>query len=138
MQEHTIDISRVLQDRDVNKKALSQLLFPKIKFPEKAFDRIVSGVAELSASQVSLLAQFLGCEINDLYDHDKWLRNNSWDANRVFIYGRGFRAEYNTQTGEALIFSNNQLIDKETVPQISISGLKALAEAKMGEADDLM
>lgn len=136
-------MARIIQDRDVNIKTLSRVLFPKVKFPEKAFERIISGVAELSSSQVSILAQFLGCEIADLYDHDRWLRNNSWDSNRVFIYGRGFRAEYNTSSGEVLIYSNNQLIGKETVPRISISGLKALIEAKKGEAkvdeaDDLM
>ena len=54
---------------DLRKMAteLGPKLFPNVKFPRNAFLRAVNGKGELTANQVSFLAQEFKCDIAEFY-----------------------------------------------------------------------
>lgn len=114
MPKHFLNVKKLLEDRKVKKGEIARLLFPGVKFPLRAFARVLTGEAELSASQVSILAERLKCEIVDLYEPDRWLWNDSRDGKHIFIYGRDFRVEVDLNTWEAILYYNGEIIERGT------------------------
>lgn len=110
-----INIKKILEDRGVSKAQIAALVFPTVKFPQRAFSRVLTGKTELTASQAATIAEFLGVRIEDLYEPDRWLWNNSKDSEIIFLYGNNFRAEVNTQTWNTRLYYKDELIREEVV-----------------------
>lgn len=108
--KHFLNIKKILEDKGENKTEIGKLLFPDNRFPARAFSRILTGEAELSASQVSILAERLGCEITELYEPDRWIWDDTRDGKHVFIYGTNFRVEVNLITWETTIYYKDEII----------------------------
>lgn len=109
---HFLNVKELLETKGVSKTEIARLLFPDVKFPLRAFSRILTKEAELSASQVSILAERLGCEISDMYEPSRWIWESSSDDEYTFIYGKNFRVKVNLSNWESTIFYKNDLIDK--------------------------
>lgn len=114
MTKHFINVKKLLERKDIKKSDVARLLFPNVKFPLRAFARVLTGEAELSASQVSILADKLGCEIIDLYEPDRWVWNDTKDGKHIFIYGKDFRVEVDLTTWESILYYNREIIDRGT------------------------
>ena len=129
MPKHFLNVKKLLEDRKVKKGEIARLLFPDVKFPLRAFARIMTGEEELSASQVSMLAERLQCEIVDLYEPDRWLWNNTKEGKYIFIYGNDFRVEVDLNTWEAILYYNGEIIER---------GIFCNGQTPVGEFFDLM
>ena len=52
----TIDLKEIIEKRKLDAKDVAQQLFPGIKYPKLALNRIIAGEAVLDANQISKLA----------------------------------------------------------------------------------
>jgi len=107
-----INVKKLLEDRGMNKTQIGALLFPNVKFPKRAFSRVLTGETELSASQIAILAEHLGVSVNDLFEPDTFRWENSLNGTHVFVYGNNFRAEVNTETWETILYYKDQIFDR--------------------------
>lgn len=112
--KHFLNVKKTLEDRGVKKSEVARLLFPDVKFPLRAFSRILTGEAELSASQVHILAEHLGCDLVDLYEPDRWVWDNTKGGKHIFIYGTNFRVEVDLSTWDAILYYKNEIIERGT------------------------
>ena len=55
-----IDLETVIKQRDVDAKELAKVLWPDLKFPTKALNRIFKGKSELNCSELIRASEFLG------------------------------------------------------------------------------
>lgn len=62
-----LNINKILDDYRPDRKELASVLFPSNRYPEDAFNRIVTGVAKLDSEQVARLADYLGVFVHTLY-----------------------------------------------------------------------
>lgn len=112
MSKYFLNVKKLVEDKGIKKTEVAKLLFPDVKFPLRAFARILTGEAELSASQIPILAEKLGCEIADLYEPDRWLWSDTKDGKHVFIYGKDFRVEIDLNTWETILYYNGEVIER--------------------------
>ena len=112
MSKHFLNIKEILETSGVKKEEVAAKLFPKVKFPVRALYRAISGESELSASEVSRLAEILNCKIQDLYEPDRWAWKDTKDGNIIFIYGSNFRVEVNTTTWLGVIYYGDEIVEK--------------------------
>ena len=110
-----INIKKILEDKGVSKTQVACLVFPDVKFPQRAFSRVLTGKTELTVSQAATIAEFLGVRIEDLYEPDRWLWDNSKDGKHIFLYGNNFRAEVDTQTWTTRLYHKDELITEEVI-----------------------
>ena len=110
-----INIKKILEDKGVSKTEVATLVFPDVKFPQRAFSRVLTGKTELTVSQAATIAEFLGVRIEDLYEPDRWIWDNSKDGKHIFLYGNNFRAEVDTQTWNTRLYHKDELITEEVI-----------------------
>lgn len=63
----TIDLEKIISEMGMSVHEVAQHLFPGNKAPIRGLKRILSGEAELSASQISKLSSLSGIPIGDLF-----------------------------------------------------------------------
>lgn len=110
-----INIKKILEDKGVSKTQIACLVFPDVKFPQRAFSRVLTGKTELTVSQAATIAEFLGVRIEDLYEPDRWLWDDSKDGKHIFLYGNNFRAEVDKQTWNTRLYHKDELITEEVI-----------------------
>lgn len=110
-----INIKKILEDKGVSKTQIACLVFPDVKFPQRAFSRVLTGKTELTASQAATIAEFLDVRIEDLYEPDRWLWDDSKDGKHIFLYGNNFRAEVDTQSWNTRLYHKDELITEEVI-----------------------
>lgn len=71
------NIQKIIEHYSPNTEELGKVLFPYIKYPKQAFDRVLKGEANLDSHQIELLASYLGVFVSDLFSLDDW--KGSWD-----------------------------------------------------------
>lgn len=64
----TFDITKIIEHYAPNIEELSKLLFPHVKYPVCAFDRVLKGETNLDTAQVCVLAKYLGVLVSDLFN----------------------------------------------------------------------
>lgn len=64
----TFDITKIIEHYAPNIEELSKLLFPHVKYPVCAFDRVLKGETNLDTAQVCILAKYLGVLVSDLFN----------------------------------------------------------------------
>lgn len=70
---NTFDINNILEYYQVqNLNELSKVLFPNVKYPRQAFDRVLKGETYLDSAQIELLASYLGVLASDLFTLKDW------------------------------------------------------------------
>jgi len=105
--KHHVDVDKFLEKVGANKNEIAILLFPENKYPLRAFSRILAQEAELSASQLSMLAEKLGCRVEDLYQPE------AFDLNSIAIEGKDFSARFNPSTMTVSLYAGKDVIEKE-------------------------
>ena len=82
------DIQKIIERYSPNIEELSKILFPHIKYPKQAFDRVIKGEANLDSVQIELLASYLGVFVADLFFIDEW--KGSWnEEHKCLIFVKG-------------------------------------------------
>lgn len=66
------NICNVIEYYKLNTEDLAKVLFPTVKYPKQAFDRVLKGEADLNVIQLERLANHIGVLITDLFSANTW------------------------------------------------------------------
>lgn len=107
------NLNRIINEYQPNTDELGKVLFPYIKYPKQAFDRVLRGEANLDVAQVEALASYLGVFPQDLFKMDGW--SQKWDSDDkclTFIKG-DYRVNLNYNGSYVTVYRNNEMIYQE-------------------------
>ena len=104
------NINSIIEHYGLNTEDLAKVLFPAVKYPKLAFDRVLKGETELDVQQVEQLASYLGIVVSDLFFVDGW-KNHTENGCLTFSKGK-YRAKLNYQGTYLSIYRDNQLIEQ--------------------------
>lgn len=109
----TFDITKVIEYYSPNIEELSKVLFPHIKYPKQAFDRVIRGEANLDTVQLESLASYLGVMITDLFSIEDW--KGSWDSGcKCLTFVKGlYRVNLNYGGTFITVYKDGKVIHQE-------------------------
>lgn len=102
------NINEIIETYKLNADELSKLLFPYVKYPKQAFDRILKGEATLDIEQVQKLATHIGVLVYDLFTINSWKGSRDEDDCLVFTKGI-YKAKLNYNSTFITLYKNNEV-----------------------------
>lgn len=105
------DINKVIEHYKLNTEDLARVLFPAVKYPKQAFDRILKGEADLDIKQVEALASHIGILVNDLFLLGSW-KGSSEDGCLTMLKG-DYKVKLSYKGVFLSIYKNNKLIEQK-------------------------
>ena len=66
------NINKVVEYYKLNTEDLAKVLFPTVKYPKQAFDRVLKEETDLDVRQIETLASYIGVLVTDLFSADTW------------------------------------------------------------------
>lgn len=117
--EH-FNIHKVIEYYDLDVEDLAKTLFPSVKYPKQAFDRILKGEADLDIKQIETLASHIGVLVTDLFSAGTW-KSISEDGCITMLKG-DYKVKLNYNGVFVSIYKNNNLIlqNISNVPDMTI------------------
>lgn len=114
------NINSVIEHYKLNTEDLAKVLFPAVRYPKRAFDRILKGEANLDITQVERLASYIGVVITDLFSVNTW-KGSAEDECLTLLKGE-YKAKLNYNGVYLSIYKNNVLIEQKisNVPSMTI------------------
>ena len=114
------NISNVIERYKLNTEDLAKVLFPTVKYPKQAFDRVLKGEANLDITQVERLASHIGVLVTDLFSANTW-KGSSEDGCLVMLKGE-YKVKLNYNGVYVSIYKNNNLISQNlsNVPSMTV------------------
>lgn len=114
------NISNVIEHYKLNTEDLARVLFPTVKYPKQAFDRVLKGEANLDITQVERLASHIGVLVTDLFSANTW-KGSSEDGCLVMLKGE-YKVKLNYNGVYVSIYKNNNLISQNlsNVPSMTV------------------
>jgi hypothetical protein len=114
------NISNVIEHYKLNTEDLAKVLFPTVKYPKQAFDRVLKGEANLDIMQVERLASHIGVLVTDLFSVNTW-KGSSEDGCLVMLKGE-YKVKLNYNGVYVSIYKNNNLICQNisNVPSMTV------------------
>lgn len=110
----TFNITKIIEQYAPNTNELSKVLFPYIKYPKQAFDRVLKGEANLDSEQITRLASYLGVLVSDLFNmKDDW--KGSYDTTKkCLIFTKGeYKINLNYNGSFITVYKDNKVIHRE-------------------------
>lgn len=105
------NIGEIIEQYNLNVEDVSKVLFPNIKYPKSAFNRVLKGETELCISQLEKLADYIGVLVSDLFTANTW-KSSYEDGYMVFIKG-AYKAKLNYKGIFLSIYKNNELLEQK-------------------------
>lgn len=117
--EH-FNINNVIEHYKLNTEDLAKALFPTVKYPKQAFDRILKGEANLDIIQIERLADHIGVLISDLFSIDTW-KGFSEDGYLTLRKGQ-YKVKLNYNGVYLSIYKDNVLIEQSisNIPNMTV------------------
>ena len=114
------NIGNVIEHYKLNTEDLAKVLFPTVKYPKQAFDRVLKGEANLDITQVERLASYIGVLVTDLFSANTW-KGSSEDGCLVMLKGE-YKVKLNYNGVYVSIYKNNNLISQNlsNVPSMTV------------------
>lgn len=114
------NISNVIEHYKLNTEDLAKVLFPTVKYPKQAFNRVLKGEANLDITQVERLASHIGVLVTDLFSANTW-KGSSEDGCLVMLKGE-YKVKLNYNGVYVSIYKNNNLISQNlsNVPSMTV------------------
>lgn len=114
------NISNVIEHYKLNTEDLARVLFPTVKYPKQAFDRVLKGEANLDIMQVERLASHIGVLVTDLFSANTW-KGSSEDGCLVMLKGE-YKVKLNYNGVYVSIYKNNNLISQNlsNIPSMTV------------------
>lgn len=96
------------------------MLFPTVKYPKQAFDRVLKGETELDIKQIEALASHIGVLVTDLFSIDTW-KSFSEDGYLTLQKGQ-YKVKLNYNGVYLSIYKDNVLIEQtiSNVPNMTV------------------
>lgn len=114
----TIDLNKIIEDNNLDVKELAGELFPDIKYPKLALDRILRGESKLDTDQLSRLSLYTGLPIEVLYSGTPWKTNIS---DKLVQFKTGdYKAELDRETWVTKIFHKGTIFHESIIHQSTI------------------
>lgn len=105
------NINKIIERYKLDTCELAKVLFPYIKYPKQAFDRVLRGETNLDTAQVENLASYIGVMVYDLYKIGDW-RGTSEDSCLTFVKGE-YKAKLNYKGAYLTLYKGEQVIKQE-------------------------
>lgn len=114
------NINNVIEHYKLNTEDLAKVLFPTVKYPKQAFDRVLKGETSLDITQVERLASYIGVLVTDLFSANTW-KGSAEDGCLTLLKGE-YKAKLNYNGVYLSIYKNNVLIEQKisNVPDMTI------------------
>lgn len=114
------NINNVIEHYKLNTEDLAKVLFPAVKYPKQAFDRILKGEANLDITQVERLANYIGVLVTDLFSANTW-EGFAEDGCLTLLKGQ-YKAKLNYNGVYLSIYKDNVLIEQKisNVPDMTV------------------
>lgn len=104
-----VNLRKLIEVRNLDKKELAQVLFPRIKYPAAALSRVISGRAKMHETQLYRLSMFTGLSIDALYyDSMQWKQTAQNGLLRFTL--DDYSAIYSPETGITKIYHLESLM----------------------------
>lgn len=119
--EQQFNIGNVIEHYKLNTEDLAKVLFPTVKYPKQAFDRVLKGEANLDVIQLERLASHIGVLVTDLFSANTW-KGSSEDGCLTMLKGE-YKVKLNYKGVYVSIYKNNELIHQKlsNVPDMTVS-----------------
>ena len=119
--EQKFNIGNVFEYYKLNTEELAKVLFPTVKYPKQAFDRILKGEATLDTTQLERLASHIGVLVSDLFCANTW-KGESENGILTMLKGE-YKVKLNYNGVFVSIYKNNTLIHQRiaNIPQMTIN-----------------
>lgn len=119
--EQKFNIGNVIEYYKLNTEELAKVLFPTVKYPKQAFDRILKGEATLDTTQLERLASHIGVLVSDLFCANTW-KGESENGILTMLKGE-YKVKLNYNGVFVSIYKNNTLIHQRiaNIPQMTIN-----------------
>lgn len=109
----TIKVKEIIDKQGLDVNEVAQQLFPGIKYPRLALNRVMSGKAVLDENQISKFSLLSGIPLADLFSGENW---NAKSKKGLHVFTNGeFRAELNTETWVTKVFHNESLFHESII-----------------------
>lgn len=114
------NINSVIEHYKLNTEDLAKVLFPTVKYPKQAFDRVLKGETDLDIKQIETLASHIGVLVTDLFSAGTW-KGSSEDGCLTMLKG-DYKVKLNYKGVFVSIYKNNNLIEQKisNVPDMTI------------------
>ena len=115
------NINSVIEHYKLNTEDLAKVLFPTVKYPKQAFDRVLKGETDLDIKQIETLASYIGVLVTDLFSAGTW-KGSSEDGYLTMLKG-DYKVKLNYNGVFVSIYKNNNLIEQKisNVPDMTMS-----------------
>lgn len=115
------NINSVIEHYKLNTEDLAKVLFPTVKYPKQAFDRVLKGETNLDIKQIETLASHIGVLVTDLFSAGTW-KGSSEDGYLIMLKG-DYKVKLNYNGVFVSIYKNNNLIEQKisNVPDMTMS-----------------
>ena len=119
--EKQFDINKVIAYYKLDPLDLAKVLFPFVKYPKQAFDRVLKDEANLDVVQVEKLANYIGVLVTDLFSADTW-KSSTEDGCLTMLKG-DYKVKLNYNGVYMSIYKNNKLIHQTltNVPGMTVN-----------------
>lgn len=116
----SFNINSVVEYYKLNKEDLAKVLFPAVKYPKQALDRILKGEGNLDIVQVEKLANYIGVLVTDLFSVNTW-KGSTEDECLILLKGQ-YKAKLNYNGVYLSVYKNNVPIVQSisNVPNMTI------------------
>lgn len=102
------NINNVIEQYGLNTEELAKVLFPSVKFPKLALDRVLKGEGSLDVIQLEKLADYIGVLVSDLFSIDTW---KSSTEDRCLVLQKGnYKVKLNYKGVYISVYKDNELI----------------------------
>ena len=106
--EQQFNLGNVIEHYKLNIEDIARVLFPNIKYPKQALDRILKGEANLDVVQLERLANHIGILVTDLFSVNTW-KASSEEGCLTFLKGE-YKIKLNYNGVYISIYKSNKLI----------------------------
>jgi hypothetical protein len=105
------NIDEIIKHYKLDAEDLSRVLFPSVKYPKQAFDRVLKGETNLDIGQIEKLASHIGVLVSDLFNVNKW-KGSSEDGCIIMLKG-DYKAKLGYNGVFLSIYKNNELLEQK-------------------------
>ena len=119
--EQKFDLGSVISKYNLDPEKVAGVLFPKVKYPRAAFNRVLRGETSLDTYQLEKLARYIGVLMSDLFGIDGW-KGETHNGFLTFVKGE-YKVRLNYGGIYISVYKNDELFYQSMAdtPEMTVS-----------------